>query len=182
MEYNLSEKEKSILLQTARERITSSLEKRKPVYSDPTQNLLIPCGAFVTLQKQKALRGCIGHITGTAPLFDTIKDISYSSGFQDPRFSPLSLSELNDIDIEISVLSPMKKISSIEEIETGTHGLYIIKSGRSGVLLPQVPVEQQWDRDTFLTHTCYKAGLDGECWKDPTTEIFIFSAIIFGEK
>jgi AmmeMemoRadiSam system protein A len=104
-----------------------------------------------------------------------------ASAFQDPRFPSLPEEELPDIDIEISVLTPLQKISDPSLVEVGRHGVFIQKGGRSGVLLPQVATEQEWDRDTFLTHTCYKAGLPGNCWKDPHSEISVFSAIIFGE-
>ena len=181
MTFTITEEEKQILLDTAREAIDAKLMKRKPSYNTPTETLKTVCGAFVTLHKRGSLRGCIGNIIGTKPLAETVKEMAISSAFHDPRFPPLSKEEFKDIDIEISVLSPLKKIDSIEEIKIGEHGIYIQRGAASGVLLPQVATEQGWDRDTFLTHTCYKAGLPASCWEDPQTEISIFSAIVFGE-
>ncbi|RKX76928.1 MAG: AMMECR1 domain-containing protein [Spirochaetes bacterium] len=182
MDFTLTDEEKRLLLETARESIASKLEGRKPEFKEPTENLKVQCGAFVTLHIHGRLRGCIGHMVGVNPLMETIKELALSSAFNDPRFPPLSPHELEEIDIEISVLTPLKKISSVDEIEVGKHGIYLKKGSASGVLLPQVATEEGWDRETFLTHTCYKAGLTGNCWKDPKTEISIFSAIIFGEK
>ena len=127
------------------------------------------------------LRGCIGHIIGILPLKETIQKMSVASSTQDPRFPPVELSELNNIDIEVSVLSPPKKISNPEEIEVGKHGIVISKGFFKGVLLPQVATEQGWDRETFLEHTCLKAGLPTDAWKKGAT-IEIFSAQVFGEK
>jgi AmmeMemoRadiSam system protein A len=108
--------------------------------------------------------------------------MAIAAAFQDPRFPGLTEGEYNDIEIEISVMSPLEKITDVNKIQVGKHGL-IIKSGfNSGLLLPQVATEQGWDRDTFLEHTCYKAGLPGNSWKKPDTEILIFSAEVFSEK
>jgi hypothetical protein len=139
------------------------------------------CGAFVTLHKEGALRGCIGQIYAVKPLFETIKSMAVSSAFQDPRFPPLRKEELSSIEIEISVLSPLEEVDSVDNIKVGTHGIYLKKGYKSGLLLPQVAVEQNWNLETFLTHTCHKAGLGGNCWKEPDTEIYIFSAEIFKE-
>jgi len=178
----LSDEEKKYLLTTARERIRSQLEKRQPFYENPTENLKNYYGAFVTLHHKGALRGCIGQMTGAMPLFELIREMAYSSAFSDPRFPPLSVPELPDIDIEISVLSPMEEIQDPSVVEVGVHGLYMQQGPYSGVLLPQVPEEQGWDRETFLTNTCYKAGLRGDCWKKPGTKILVFTAEVFGEK
>jgi len=181
-EFIINDEEKQILLTTARESIAGRLKKRGGVFPAPTKNLKTRCGAFVTLHKQGNLRGCIGQMTGRMPLIDTIKEMAVSSAFNDPRFPSLGEEEFEQIDIEISVLTPLQKIKDISLIQVGKHGIFIQKGGSSGVLLPQVATEQGWDRDTFLTHTCYKAGLTGSCWKDASAEISIFSAIIFGEK
>jgi AmmeMemoRadiSam system protein A len=116
------------------------------------------------------------------PLIDTVAEAAQSSAFSDPRFPALTQRELREIDIEISVLSPMQNIESVEEIQVGTHGIMLRNGSRSGLLLPQVATEYGWDLETFLTHTCYKAGLSGECWRSPETEIEIFSAVVFGEE
>ncbi len=182
MDFNLTEFEKKLLLETARESIAGHLENRKKRYGQPTEKLKTPLGAFVTLHINGKLRGCIGHMMPVYPLFSAIQHLALESAFRDPRFPPLTLEELPHIDIEISVLSPLERIYSIENIKVGTHGILMHNSGRSGVLLPQVPLEQGWNRDEFLTNTCYKAGLPGDCWKDSATEIEIFSAVVFGEK
>ena len=182
MDFNLTEIEKKLLLETARESIAGHLEDRKGRYGQPTEKLKTPLGAFVTLHISGRLRGCIGHMMPVYPLFSAIQHLALESAFRDPRFAPLTPEEFPRIDIEISVLSPLERIDSIEKIKVGTHGILMHNGGRSGVLLPQVPVEQGWNKYEFLTNTCYKAGLPGDCWKDPTTEIEIFSAVVFGEK
>ena len=180
--FTLTKEEKKYLLASARERIASELEKRPPEYREPTENLKNRYGAFVTLHTKGALRGCIGQMTGTLPLYELIRDMAVSSAFSDPRFPPLSKKEFANTDIEISVLSPMEEISDPESVEVGVHGIYMQRGPYSGVLLPQVPVEQGWNRETFLTHTCYKAGLGGNCWREGDTRILVFTAEVFGEK
>lgn len=182
MEFTLSREEKILLIETARETITARLSGKKPVYKPHTETLEKKCGAFVTLHKNSELRGCIGHLVGIRPLYATIREMALASAFDDPRFPPLEKKELKEIDIEISVLSPMVKINSIEDIITGKHGLYIRKELWSGTLLPQVATEQGWSRQEFLEYACMKAGLDRHSWKDRETEIFIYTAIVFGEK
>lgn len=140
------------------------------------------CGAFVTLHIKGNLRGCIGYIEGVRPIPDTIREMALSSAFRDPRFAPLTAAEFKNIDIEISILSPIMKVENIDDIVVGRDGLIISKGYNRGLLLPQVPVEQKWDRDTFLTHTCFKAGLQGDTWKKPGVEIEKFSAQVFSEK
>jgi MEMO1 family protein len=136
-------------------------------------------GAFVTLNKKGYLRGCIGYIEGRGPLHKTIEEMAEAAAFRDPRFPPVHEKELPDLEIEISVLTPLKKITSVDEIEVGKHGIYMKKGWSSGLLLPQVATEYGWDRQTFLEHTCQKAGLPTTAWKDKATEIYIFSADIF---
>ena len=182
MSFSLREEEKKLLLATARESIRSRLIGEPPAYAPPTGNLRTRCGAFVTLHRSGELRGCIGHITGIKALPEAVRELARSSAFQDPRFPPLTLDELPEIDIEISVLTPLKKIVSPTEVELGRHGVLIESGSRSGVLLPQVPVEQGWDREEFLRHLCYKAGLPPESLNLPETVLSTFEAIIFGEK
>lgn len=139
-------------------------------------------GAFVTLHIRGKLRGCIGYIVGTREIPETITDMAIASAFRDPRFPPLSRREFDDIDIEISVLTPITDVKNVEEIEVGRDGL-IVSSGRNqGLLLPQVATEYGWNRDQFLEHTCYKAGLPGDAWKRKDTRLEKFSAQVFGEK
>ncbi len=181
MEFDITPEEKKILLQTAREAIAAHLEKRKPRYPAATGTLKKKCGAFVTLHKQDNLRGCIGFIIATKPLIETVREAAKSSAFNDPRFPALTARELDDIKIEISVLSPLRRIENTEEIQVGVHGIMLKNSFYSGLLLPQVAIDYGWDRETFLTHTCYKAGLPGDCWRSKDTEIEVFSAIVFSE-
>jgi len=140
------------------------------------------CGAFVTLHIRGNLRGCIGYIEGVKSIPATVKDMAVSSAFSDPRFSSLTRDEYKKIDIEISILSPIEKVNDLSEIVVGRDGLIITRGYNRGLLLPQVPVEQGWDRDTFLTHTCYKAGLPGDSWKKTGVLIEKFSAQVFSEK
>lgn len=139
-------------------------------------------GAFVTLHIKGSLRGCIGFIQGVKPAPETIEEMSISAAFKDPRFKPLSEAEYKDIDIEISILSPIEKVNDINEIKVGRDGLIITKGYNRGLLLPQVPLEQGWDREAFLTHTCYKSGLPGDSWRKEGTLIEKFSAQVFSEK
>jgi AmmeMemoRadiSam system protein A len=180
---NLTKEEKKVLLELARKSIENKLNGQKdPVLENPTPNLLKEVGAFVTLKKHGELRGCIGYITGIKPLWKAIVDLAKESAFHDPRFYPVRKEELKDIEIEISVLTPLQKIDDINKIEVGRHGILIKRGFYQGLLLPQVAVEENWDRITFLDHTCLKAGLYPGCWKDEKTEIYIFEALIFSEK
>jgi AmmeMemoRadiSam system protein A len=133
----------------------------------------------VTLHKDGKLRGCIGHIRAKKPLVETIVEMAEAAAFQDPRFPPVSSQELDQLDYEISVLTPLRRIKDVEEIQVGIHGIYLKRGGSSGLLLPQVATEWGWDRTTFLEHTCTKAGLPEDAWKDTKTEIYIFSADVF---
>lgn len=138
-------------------------------------------GAFVTLHNHGELRGCIGRIISSDPLWKTIQEMAIAAATEDSRFYALCFEELSQIDIEISVLSPFKIIESIHEIQVGTHGIMIRQGSRSGLLLPQVATEQGWNREEFLANACLKAGLSVEAWKDAATKIEIFSAQVFGE-
>ncbi len=182
MEFELSGDERKILLQIAREAIASKLENRKAEYSEPSETLKKKCGAFVTLHKQERLRGCIGFVVGSKPLFKTVEEAARSSAFNDPRFPPLEAHELKEIHIEVSALSPPRPVHSIDEIKVGVHGIIMKNGFYSGLLLPQVATEYGWDRETFLKHTCYKAGLPGDCWRDGETKIEVFSAVVFAEE
>jgi AmmeMemoRadiSam system protein A len=182
MSFTLTEQERRILLQTAREVIGARLAARMPTFPPPTPALSTPCGAFVTLKAAGQLRGCIGHITASRPLVETVKEVALSSAFEDPRFPPLRAEEWSQVKIEISVLSPFERITDAARIEVGVHGILVRRGYRSGLLLPQVATEQGWERDAFLSHTCQKAGLPADAWKSPDTQIEIFSALVFHEK
>jgi len=178
----LTEAEKALLLYIARESIASALEGRPPrLPAEIPPKLLEPYGAFVTLHKHGELRGCIGTFHAEEPLWKVVFEMARSAAFNDPRFPPLRPEELDEIDIEISVLSPMWRARP-EDLEVGVHGVYIVRGLNRGVLLPQVAVEFGWDRETFLDHACLKAGLPPGCWRDPETEIYLFTAEIFSEK
>lgn len=137
-------------------------------------------GAFVTLHKKGALRGCIGYIEAIEPLVEAVREMAYAAAFRDPRFSPLTADEFDEIDIEISVLSPIFTIENPQDVVVGTHGLIVSYGGRRGLLLPQVPVEQGWDRGTFLQHTCLKAGLPPDALEQGA-KLEGFTATVFGE-
>ena len=128
------------------------------------------------------MRGCIGILKAIYPIYKGVARFAYEAAFKDPRFPPVSPEELPEITVEISVLTLPRKIKSIDEIEVGKHGLIIKKGFYQGLLLPQVAVEYGWDRETFLEHTCLKAGLYRNAWKDPDTEISIFSAQVFNRE
>jgi len=136
-------------------------------------------GAFVTITKKGQLRGCIGYVQPYKSLYQTVEEMAVQAAFHDPRFEPVVERDLPDLEIEISVLTPLRRIEDIEEIEVGKHGILMEKGFYSGLLLPQVAVENGWDRETFLEHTCAKAGLPRDAWKDEDTVISIFSADIF---
>ncbi|MBU1887886.1 MAG: AmmeMemoRadiSam system protein A [Candidatus Omnitrophica bacterium] len=178
----LSKEEKQKLLQIAKASVAEAVTGKKQAKIEVTEKRLKEnCGAFVTLKKQGQLRGCIGYIIAVKPLYETVKDVARSAAINDYRFSPVTEEELDSIDIEISALTPLKRISDINEIEVGKHGLYMKQGFSSGLLLPQVATEYNWDRKTFLDQTCRKAGLSINAWQDPATEIYTFSAEVFGE-
>ncbi len=180
IDLGLTDDEKKILLELARSTIESRIKGTASREGTPeTDTLRENRGAFVSLHRKGHLRGCIGYIQAVKPLFQTIQEMALSAAFQDPRFDPLAADELDDLDIEISVLTPFKEITDVDEIEVGKHGIMLNKGAFSGLLLPQVATEYGWDRDTFLDHTCMKAGLPPGAWKDADTKIFIFSADVF---
>ncbi len=179
----LTEGEKSRLLEIARDAIDDRLRGEKTSFAEPgSSTLKEKRGVFVSLHKKGRLRGCIGCIEGRKPLFKAVQEMAQSAAFEDPRFSPLSQEEMKNLDIEISVLTPLKEVKDISEIEVGIHGIYLVKGFYSGLLLPQVATQYGWDRTTFLEETCRKAGLPPQSWKDEKTKIYIFKADIFGEK
>ncbi len=136
-------------------------------------------GAFVTLKRQGNLRGCIGWLVGTEPLYLTVARMALSAAFKDPRFAPLQEQELKDLEIEISIMGPITLCPDPELIQIGRHGLIMRRGNRQGLLLPQVPQEWGWDRQTFLAQTCVKAGLPPQSWQEKETEILWFEAIVF---
>lgn len=182
MEQKLNQPEQRELLMLARQTIASFLETGATPDYTPTSNALSAiCGCFVSLKQKGALRGCIGNFISDRPLYRLVQDMAMASATKDPRFYPLTRSELDAVTIEISVLSPLRPITEIQEIRVGEHGLYIEKGVSRGVLLPQVATEYGWDRETFLRQTCIKAGLKEDAWQDKAT-ISIFSAQVFTER
>jgi AmmeMemoRadiSam system protein B/AmmeMemoRadiSam system protein A len=136
--------------------------------------------AFVTLRQDDELRGCIGHTQADQPLYQVVQHMAVAAATEDPRFPPLTVDELTDVTVEISVLSPFRRVTDVSEIQVGTHGLTIFQENRQGLLLPQVPVEQGWDREEFLENLCLKAGLPPDCWTGRPT-LYAFTAVVFGE-
>ncbi|MCL1834328.1 MAG: AmmeMemoRadiSam system protein A [Leptospirales bacterium] len=179
----LNKEQQTDLLNLARKTIADKLGERVDINTPSFKENIFneKCGAFVTLHINGNLRGCIGYIEGIKTIPETVKDMALSSAFRDPRFSSLTREEYRDIDIEISILSPIEKVNDINDIVVGRDGIIITKGYSRGLLLPQVAVEQRWDRDTFLTHACYKAGLPGDSWKKNDVIIEKFSAQVFSE-
>lgn len=180
IDLGLGDQDKETLRHIAKTVIESTAQgKSVPEFSVDSQVLKEKRGAFVTINKGGQLRGCIGYIQPYKPLYQTVEEMAAQAAFHDPRFNPVTKAELPDLEIEISVLTPMKRIKDIEEIEVGKHGILMEKGPYSGLLLPQVATEYGWDRKTFLEHTCLKAGLAKDAWKDEDVVISIFSADIF---
>jgi len=182
----LNSDEKLTLLEVARKTLESSVKegKRPDLNSGEytlSQTLKNKRGVFVTLNKNGNLRGCIGHIQPREQLFDAVIDNTINSSMNDARFKPVSEDELPDIEIDISVLSPIKKISGAEKFITGKHGIIIRLGGMKAVFLPQVATEQGWDREETLAQLCNKAGLPSYAWKDDEMEFFVFTAEVFHE-
>jgi hypothetical protein len=182
--FALTQNQKDALLQLARRSVESAVSQRKlyDAAAPKEEALLMDRGAFVTLKKRGDLRGCIGYVSPTAPLYTTVRDVAAYAAVRDPRFPPVQASELRDLEYEVSVLSPMRRVLDVKQIEIGKHGLLVRKGGYEGVLLPQVPVEQHWNRKTFLEEICLKAGLPRGCTDDPDADLFMFTALVFGEE
>jgi len=182
IDFGLSSLDKKTLLQIARNSIDARLNNREIVFPEGLAGpLLENRGAFVTLTRDGSLRGCIGTFTSDEPLYKTVSYMALEAAFSDPRFTGVSKEELGDLKIEISVLTPMKRIYDPETVKVGRDGLYMKRGFRAGVLLPQVPVEYGWDRLKFLQQTCLKAGLSPDAWQSDLTELYTFQAEIFGE-
>jgi len=183
-EPQLDERTQKELIKLARNTLESYIRhgntlEFKPMFSVLEENW----GAFVTLMENGQLRGCIGHFGRDLPLFQVVKEMTIAAATQDPRFAPVKTAELPNIKIKISVLSGLKEISDVNEIIVGEHGVYIRSGYRGGTYLPEVAVEQGWNRTQMLEHLCAeKAGLPKDAWKDKNTQIFIYTSQIFGEK
>jgi AmmeMemoRadiSam system protein B/AmmeMemoRadiSam system protein A len=180
----LSKKQQSKLLEIARKTLENYLKDKKILQFDITDKQLNQkLGVFVTLRKDNNLRGCIGEFESDQPLYKLIQKKVIDSATADPRFYPVQYNELDSIKIEISVLLPMKKINDWQKIELGKHGVFIKNGQKGGTFLPQVAQESGWGKEEFLSHLCVdKAGLASDCYKDLKTEIYIYTAQVFGEE
>lgn len=180
MDLGLTSDEKGELLRIARGVIEAkSTGKPLPYVSASSKKLEERYGAFVSLYKKGMLRGCIGSLQADEPLYKQVEEMAQAAAFRDPRFRAVTPDELPYLDIEISVLTPLRQIDDPEEVQVGVHGIMIRKGFLSGLLLPQVATERNWDRKTFLQETCRKAGLPGNAWMDEDAEIYVFSADVF---
>jgi AmmeMemoRadiSam system protein A len=182
---NLSDEDKRILLTIAKQSIVSAVKHvasksvgQPDAYSEALES---HAGAFVTIEINHHLRGCVGFLQGEGALYLTVREAAISAALHDTRFSPLSETELDSIELEISVLSPMRRIRDVKEIEVGKHGLLLESGIYHGLLLPQVATEYQWNSMTFLEQTCLKAGLPKNAWQWKETELYVFTANVFSE-
>ncbi len=178
----LTEDQQQVLLKLARDTIEQWVTRQTlpdlptdaPVFAEPR-------AVFVTLHKHGQLRGCIGTLEAREPLAAAVRSSAVSAATQDPRFPPVSPAEMDDLEIEVSVLSPLRKVESAEDIEVGTHGVMVSQGARRGVFLPQVAPEQGWDRETMLNLLCaHKAGLPADAWRHGA-DLYVFTTQVFGE-
>ncbi len=180
----MNDEQKKTLLKVARDTVEAVISRssvERPASDDPDLNA--PCGCFVTLKNHGKLRGCIGQFVSSEPLIELIADMAKASATGDPRFMAdrISRVELDDLDIEISVLSPLKATDDPLSLRLGTDGIYIKKGRASGCFLPQVATETGWTTEEFLSYCCsHKAGLPPNAWQDPATEVYLFTAEVFG--
>lgn len=183
-ETELSKEQQKRLLEIAKQSLESYIKEGKILKFEEDDPLLNkPMGAFVTLKEHGELRGCIGVFEPDIPLYQVVVETVISSAINDPRFMPVTKEELSLLEYEISVLSPLEKVDSYKDVEIGKHGVKIVKGSRSGVFLPQVATENNWGRDTFLSILCtQKAGLSADCWKDEDTDLYVFTAQVFGDE
>jgi len=181
--FSVGAHDKTELLALARKSVEQAVRERKtyePAASS-SESLNQERGAFVTLKKSGELRGCIGYTSAVKPLYLTVRDTATLAALRDSRFQPVSASELGQLEYEISVLSPLRRVLDVRQIKVGQHGWLMKNGDDQGLLLPQVPVEQGWERQKFLEQTCVKAGMRPACWKDENTDIFMFTAVVFGQ-
>jgi len=176
--------QKQTLLKVARNTVEAVIRREPtetPQSDDPELNA--PCGCFVTLKNQGRLRGCIGNFTSEGPLIELVAEMAKASATGDPRFfsDPITAGELDQLDVEISVLSPLERTDEPLSLRLGVDGIYIKKGRTSGCFLPQVATETGWSKEEFLSYCCaHKAGLAADAWRDPETEVYLFTADVFG--
>ena len=177
-EYSAAERQ--FLERLAHDAIQATLDDRELDLTPPSPHLAEPRGAFTTLHLRGRLRGCIGYVFPADSLYKTVADAARAAAFDDPRFNPVTLTEVPELKVEISVLSPLQPVRP-EEVVVGRHGLIITHGSRRGLLLPQVAIEWEWNRETFLAQTCLKAGLAPDAWQHGA-ELQGFTAEVFGEE
>jgi uncharacterized protein len=175
-----SQSERRLLLQLARDAIAAHVASLAPPDPELAGILARPCGAFVSIHNHGELRGCIGHIEANEPLGQVVQRCAIAACSTDPRFPGVSVAELPELDLEVSLLGPLEPITGAQEIEIGRHGLVVGEGWNRGLLLPQVATDWGWDAETFLAHTCHKAGLARDAWKKGA-RIWRFEAEVFGE-
>ncbi|OFV94448.1 MAG: hypothetical protein A3G76_16145 [Acidobacteria bacterium RIFCSPLOWO2_12_FULL_65_11] len=176
-----SETDRGLLLRIAREAITAHVCVITASAMERAEVLDRPGGAFVTIHKQRELRGCIGHVEANEPLGRVIPRCAVAACSSDPRFPPVIASELPHLLVELSLLGPLEPVLAPDEIEIGRHGLVVERDWHRGLLLPQVATEWRWDRTTFLAETCHKAGLSRDAWRHGV-QLWRFEAEVFGER
>jgi AmmeMemoRadiSam system protein B/AmmeMemoRadiSam system protein A len=182
--FSLSDHDKSELLALARKSVEQAVEQRKEYEPGATASEALnqDRGAFVTLSEGGQLRGCIGYTSATKPLYLTVRDTATLAALRDPRFPAVSAAELPKLEYEISVLSPLRRVQDVQQIKIGQDGLVMKNGENQGLFLPQVPVEQKWGLQKYLQELCVeKANMPSNCWQDPNTDIFKFTAVVFGE-
>ncbi len=180
----MNDTQKQTLLKVARDTVKAVI-RREPTEAPQSDDseLNAPCGCFVTLKNHGRLRGCIGQFTSDSPLIELVGQMAKSSATSDPRFfaDPISISELDQLDVEISVLSPLQRTDEPLSLRLGVDGIYIKRGHMSGCFLPQVATETGWSKEEFLSYCCaHKAGLAADAWRDPETEVYLFTAEVFG--
>lgn len=183
----LTHESKRELLGVARSSITAALQHRPTrtrgaLETHPSQELLQPGGAFVTIRIDRELRGCIGYMESHLPLVEVVAEVAAKAALDDPRFPPLMLTELDRASLEISILSPLHRVRGKDDIQVGTHGLMLELGFSKGVLLPQVATEYGWNAEQFLEAVCRKSGLPGSAWREPDAKISVFSAEVIDEE
>jgi AmmeMemoRadiSam system protein A len=180
----MNDQQKQTLLKVARDTVEAVIRQKKIAKTesdDPELNAT--CGCFVTLKNHDRLRGCIGQFTSDSPLIELVAEMAKASATGDPRFfaDPITAGELEKLDVEISVLSPLKRTDDPLSLRLGVDGIYIRRGRASGCFLPQVAAEAGWSKEEFLSYCCaHKAGLAADAWKDPKTQVYLFTADVFG--
>jgi AmmeMemoRadiSam system protein A len=177
--HEFSPEERRLLLQLAHRSILSAFTDQGPAETSFSAHLSEPRGVFTTLYLRGSLRGCVGYPSPVAPLYRAVTETAHAAAFEDSRFWPVTEEEAPGLEISLSVLSPLVPIRPAD-VEVGRHGLVISSGSRRGLLLPQVPIECDWDRETFLEQTCRKAGLPPETWRKGAT-LEAFTAEVFGD-